>query len=548
MNHISIKSLLPGCGKSYLLCKSFIDLSLPNSLIITPTNKAAQVNKDKLINVFHMNELEANTRVMTMRMFKQNYVQFLSNGKKEYVPTTTKLKTWKTVYNLFIDEYSMFSDWEINDLVENVPINNIITAGDINQFNPIKNEFYVIDNQNNFVMTSTGVELKVNDDGKPASLPFNTEIILKKSKRFPSNSKLKDFLDSIKNADNNKIIYYINSLLSTKAYKMDDNHKVGININPEEYQVIAYTHRACNFFHKNMKTDYNRFIAINNIRGISVYKGEFYDKCQVEALALQENEFYTEGFNSEKWINYVFKPAYAVNAHRLQGDSINKHVGIFMYDMLNLIAYDENQKKQLLDSAEENKDYKMEPSKLNDDFLYPGIDLKVKKYTEEFEDELNMKKMNIQERIDTFQKFLYVAVSRAMSDDKITFFADFMDKSHRELLESVIRRFKPMVDNFSDNAVYSNSSDIDLSSYIVKNMMSDELDYWKYKWRHTSYDKRCIDYTNRKERSDKGKQHKQHIFNQEELQDSLTMSARKWQEKYGLSTSLWQRAKKEATI
>lgn len=520
INYISIKSLLPGSGKTSLLCKVFAEAeNLKDKVILTPSNKSRQVCIKYLVK-YGIKHSMAERYVCTMRKFKGNYVVVMNNGKTEYIPSTTKTKTYKRFYNIFIDEYSMLSKWEIDDLIENVPIANIITAGDCNQFKPVPSNYVILDSKRNPVKTNSGEILQQIDKGELPDLKATTEIVLNKQLRS-TDYKLVELLEAIKNGDVYTIFALLTDLVNKdeRIFNYDAKGKsiTGLNINIENFQAIAYTHRTCHIINNFVK-DCKRFIVTNNDFGRELYKDEFYsleEVSQHKMYKYEEVSQYDYKFDIDAWAKKIFSPAYAVNAHRLQGETIKDYkVGIVLYDILGLVWNADEAWK------ERAKDFK---------------DLLTDEDRQKFAEDLNELGTTLDERIETFQKFLYVALSRATSMNQIHI---FLDKVDINLLNYTISRFKPMENDWSDDAIFISADDEKIFDLFNFSERTDE-DYenWKNKWRHTSYDLREIDYENRKPKS-------KIQDNEDIVKDAKEMSYKDWKLKYNKSMSSWKRCRK----
>lgn len=521
MKHISIKSLLPGCGKSYVLCYIFIKADLQNKKILVPTNKAKQEIINKLVYSFGYQKANAEKAVETMRKFKGNYTKLIcgDDGTTTYFNTTTKPKTWKKVWNIFIDEYSMFSKVEIDDLVKNVPIENIITAGDLNQFSPIANKYAQYDINNKVLTTVDGRLLEFNDDGKPADLRADVEYILDTPIRS-SNSKINTLANAIKTADF--------SCLSDNEYF--NSIFVSFNDIKNELpycQSVAYTKRKC----KDINSLINRkdkYIAINNNEIIGFSKGEMFNRKQVEKMGeyvksyLQDNNKLIGDFDIEPWINANFSSAYAVNAHKLQGSSISEKVVIFIDDFINLLEYNE----KCLNSAEnmlKKPVVDMNITELPDGTLGYANAAEWKTY----EEELKLLKLPINERIALFQKYLYVAVTRAVNDVVIvTKNNNLMNK-----MIKYVKQFKPMNDVFSSNAIHTDSKTFCIKGELPEfsKMNTEELEAYAINWRQL-YHKREFNNSISK--------------NKTAIADAKNMKYSEWKEKWKKGRTTYSNLKK----
>ena len=153
MKITEIKGIVPGAGKTTILANLFFNSQLTNKIILTPTNQRRQGCINILMEL-GMDAKEAEKSVKTLRKFKHNFYERKSKTEyfdteatewKEQVDTiyttTHSKKHFKKVWNIFIDEASMVSKEEMDDLLQNWKIHNLVLDGDSNQFDPIGSSF-----------------------------------------------------------------------------------------------------------------------------------------------------------------------------------------------------------------------------------------------------------------------------------------------------------------------------------------------------------------------------------------------------------------------
>jgi len=464
MKHISIVATKPGCGKTFVLTNLFNKSNLQNKVILAPTNKAKQ-------EIIKRVSSEDAARVFTMTEFKRNYIQLQhKEGEKLYTDfytTQSKYHDYKKAYNIFIDEYSMFSKADIDDLIEYFPIINIITAGDINQFSPIPKDFVTLNADNSVVYSNDNMPLDFHDNGSVSDLLISKQIILDKSHRF-TDSKLIELTQAIKDANAQKIVSLISKRLTSAA-------------SAEKYlqntMSIAYTKEKCILLNSFVDAE-DRLIVRKNDFLHGFYKGEIYTAEDLEqsfrkiknCMRFEDNK--TES-DFEIWKKAVFKKAYAVNAHKLQGSTIDMPVVVYFDDLI------------------KSKD-----------------------------------SISAQDAL----RFLYVAVTRATHFDKLSFVADNYELS---ILEEILSLAKPMKDDFLKDAIYCDSSNVDYDAILAElddSLSEEALEHYKSNWLA-----RCKNKVERSDKGKKHKSTKQ--YPQEWIELAKTVSFAKWKEITGAKLS-----------
>lgn len=395
VNIIEIKGSVAGSGKSSTAARLFKTLYnekvLKNLIILTPTNKT----KYEMIAKLEDNGISSKASkhlVKTIRRFKRNYNEILYDNLRfddelgEWVEISSnkqyilKQSTYhyKKIYNIIIDEASMVSDYEMQDLIEHYKIQNLFLVGDSLQFDPIGN---------NEVQKDISTKENITewcDHGKTYNVPVNFRIILNESLRAKEDS-LQSLVDDIKGQTfgSTSITNIFSGLLSrfmdqTFDLKDDDYH-------------ICYTNKQCDLMNSLYET--KRWIVKENdhTKSLSISKGEIYTKEQLDFYNIKKRyEDLGRESSYEDWFKHHFKPAYGVTCHKMQGTTIyNENIYIHLEDIL----------------------------------LCKSIE-------------------SIQERLDIFHKFLYVAVTRATSLDQIKIVAYTTKKDDKIVLHNLIDLYK----------------------------------------------------------------------------------------------------------
>lgn len=441
-----IKGVVPGSGKTYTLTKLFLKSNLTNKIILTPTNKGRWICINYLVS-FGMDISKAKQVVNTLRKFKHNfyerkaktmYFDMESTEWKEHVDveytTTHSKKHFKKVWNIFIDEASMISKAEMDDLINNWKIHNLVLDGDSNQFDPIGSSFEM-----KLYEHTESVWL---DSGDPYDIKADNQVILNKSMRA-RDPILQEAIDLIKNGE------VIDGLI-----KIVCAHKAKDCENKLSDWHIAYTNVKCaalNSLYKNPR----RFMVTHNDNIHGFYTSEILDIDDRRLRSLNQCLLYESLNNSkvpsfDQWRENYLKPAYAVTCHKLQGSTISEG-DIYIH---------------------------------LDDILY-GL----------------QKLDGIADRAKLFQKFIYIAVSRAVSVDQINIYGlkdiDLgtcmyrkvapmakvngkwieTNKSVNDELIHLQSTMKPLVDeSILEDAVEFASDDENLLDYLLNCLSYDESD------------------------------------------------------------------------
>lgn len=362
MNTIEIKALKAGSGKTVTLVNLFKKTHLKNKLILTPSNKARQVCIQRLCKDYSMEYDKAAEMVKTLRSFKRNYVQVKlssEDNNETYVTIESKNHITYEPYNLFIDEASMISDFEMQDLVKHWRIQNLILDGDCLQFEPIGGKQAILAPNGEVKVTNEGEVLLSEDSGALYNLPIDHQVLLTKQFRA-HDSVLLEAIDLIKKGEIMEAIFQI-----VGAHNPIDC----MNLPTDQH--IAYTNEKCKHLNEMYKGNVDKWIVVKDDKMHSFFTSEIIKNNDSRFKQLENDLMYEAIQNPEKkiptfeeWKNTHLKPAYAITCHKLQGSTIESgDIFIHIDDIL----------LGLQDVLDEN------------------------------------------ERAKLFQKFLYIAVSRATS-------------------------------------------------------------------------------------------------------------------------------------
>lgn len=509
MNILEIKALLPGSGKTTTLVELFKKANLENKIIITPSNKARQVCIQKLGLPYE----EASKYVKTLKSFKRNYVSVLlkeDDDSDTYVTTESKDRITVKPYNIFVDEASMISDWEMQDLIKHFRIQNLVLDGDSLQFDPIGCKQAILDSDNTVVRNSEGNLLFTEDEGKAYNLPINHQVLLNKQMRA-QDEKLQNAIDLIKQGE---LVEAINFIL--------DNHVPIDCENKYTDQHIAYTNAKCDKLNQ-MYTNPRKWIVAKDDKMHNFFTSEIIEDSSRRFSILEQQLMYESITNSEKkipsfseWKARHLKPAYAITCHKLQGSTIAEG-DIFIH---------------------------------LDDILLGLREVK-----------------DIVERAKLFQRFLYVAVSRAVSINQINLYG-----CNKEDLLSMMKRTQgPVRNEYTDfcyevihklieldelteelvdetiksDAVQFAADDENLLSYLESclnfKVEEDEL-YLKYKKEHYGEE---FSKVQKGKHSKPRKAYKAHDYDPQMIEDAKNMTGRSWMKKYSRSNSLYKKLKNQ---
>ena len=501
MKITEIKGIVPGAGKTTVLTNLFFNSQLTNKIILTPTNQRRQGCINILMEL-GMDAKEAEKSVKTLRKFKHNFYERKSKTEyfdteatewKEQVDTiyttTHSKKHFKKVWNIFIDEASMVSKEEMDDLLQNWKIHNLVLDGDSNQFDPIGSSFVM-----KLYEKTESVWLDV---GELYSVQADNQILLNKSMRA-RDPLLKKAIELIKAGN------VIDGLCEVLA-----NHKPKDCENKLTDWHIAYTNNKCD--HLNQMYEHpRRFIVTHNdnIHGFST--SEILDIDDRRLMDLERTLMY-EGLKDpnvpsfDEWKKNYLKPAYAVTCHKLQGTTLSEgdifiHIDDILFDL------------QKLDS--------------------------------------------ITDRSKLFQKFLYIAISRAVSVDQINIYGlgdvDLLtciqksktgERIYNEVVDEICKlqeNMRPLVDeSIREDAVEFAADDEKLLEYALSCLSYDEGDVSDIEGAEEYLEEIS------KAHSVAHKPHKRKEYPQEWKDEAKVLGQKEWCSKYTNQPSLYQRLRKE---
>lgn len=504
MKITEIKGIVPGAGKTTILANLFFNSQLTNKIILTPTNQRRQGCINILIKL-GMDAKEAEKSVKTLRKFKHNFYE--RKSKTEYFDTETtewkeqvdtiyttthSKKHFKKVWNIFIDEASMISKEEMDDLLQNWRIHNLVLDGDSNQFDPIGSSFEM-----KLYEKTESVWL---DNGELYSVEADNQILLNKSMRA-RDPILKKAIELIKAGN------VIGGLIEVLT-----NHKPKDCENKLTDWHIAYTNNKCDQLNQ-MYEHPRRFIVTHNdnIHGFST--SEILDIDDRRLMDLERTLMY-EGLKDpnvpsfDEWKKNYLKPAYAVTCHKLQGTTLSEgdifiHIDDILFDLQKLDA--------------------------------------------------------ITDRAKLFQKFLYIAISRAVSVDQINIYG-FGDVNLLTCIQKSMAGVR-MYDSVADEICKLQEN---MEPLVDKSIREDAVEFAADDEKLLEYALSCLSYDEKDVSDVEGaeeyleeiskahsvthkphKPHKRKEYPQEWKDAAKVLGQKEWCSKYTNQPSLYQRLKKE---
>ena len=501
MKITEIKGIVPGAGKTTILTNLFFNSQLTNKIILTPTNQGRWHCINILIEL-GMDTKEAEKSVKTLRKFKHNFYERKSKTEyfdtettewKEHVDTiyttTHSKKHFKKVWNIFIDEASMISKEEMDDLLQNWKIHNLVLDGDSNQFDPIGSSFEM-----KLYEKTESVWL---DNGELYSVEADNQILLTKSMRA-RDPILKKAIELIKAGN---VIDGLIEVLSNREPKDCENKLTDWH--------IAYTNNKCDHLNQMYKHP-RRFIVTHNdnIHGFSTSEILDIDDrrlVDLERTLMYENLKDPRVPSFDEWKKNYLKPAYAVTCHKLQGTTLSEgdifiHIDDILFDLQKLDA--------------------------------------------------------ITDRAKLFQKFLYIAISRAVSVDQINIYG-LGDVN----LLTCIQKSKAGVRMYDSVADEICKLQENMGPLVDKSIKEDAVEFAADDEKLLEYALSCLSY-DEKDVSDIGgaeeyleeiskahsvthKPHKRKEYPQEWKDAAKVLGQKEWCIKYTNQPNLYQRLKKE---
>ena len=313
--NILINASLPGCGKSYLLTKLFREYQpkdYEKVVFITKANKALDNARSYLTG-----EKLENKSFKTLDQFKENWkIVPNDDGKESLKHLKSKPHISRYYYTLFIDEISMVSQYELNDLLENFLVANIVAAGDTSQHAPIPSRYYE--------RTARGIN-EYNDDGTPIKSTFwDKTFILNTPFRFKDESLVK-ILDVIKKQDIISSNFLEENFTFCNSYTRDAN-----DIH------ICYTNKEVDDVNNEYSEETSRFMISRKwtLDNFTYQNGQFLDKDNADILLKQLREQQS-----------IIVPAMGVTSHKLQGwtaqpaHNIYIHLNDFINDKISDVDF-----------------------------------------------------------------------------------------------------------------------------------------------------------------------------------------------------------------
>lgn len=408
----NLKATVPGAGKTTTAVKLFTELNKQNKkqnlIILTPSNK----NKQNIIQMLRNNAVEGAERyVKTFRDFKQNFKRWQTFSRvydseaMEYVD-----KVSDTYYITTASKFHYKKTWDhvfIDEagMISDKEMQDLLNHWKIKHLHLIDdlNQFSPIANIQKLDSGDSPVKDSVwNDDGSFYKLPIGYQFVLNKSMRA-KDEKLNEVINMIKNGD------FLEALLNC-------SDEVSNDLSENDWH-IAYTNAKCEKINQlyEDKGLVSRYILIENDKKHGFSKSEILDADDYRFEKLKNDLAVEDGLDWEKWQEYYIRPAMCVTAHKLQGFTVpeNAHVKIHLDD--------------IVEGVYKNPEVKVEEN----------------------------------EMIETIQKFLYVAVSRARRYDQVNVFLGKGDLSVLvETLQDLDSKMKPLVDEqLQDNPYWVGSAD-----------------------------------------------------------------------------------------
>lgn len=299
--NILINASLPGCGKSYLLTKLFKEYQpkpYEKVVFITKANKALDNARS-----FLTGEKLEDKSFKTLDQFKENW-KIIPN--ENGVETLKHLKSESHIsryyYTLFIDEISMVSQYELDDLLDNFLVANIIAAGDTSQHAPIPFTYYE--------RTSNGLDSYVDNGSQIKPTFWDKTFILNTPFRFKDES-LVNVLNILKKKDIITSNFLEDNFTFCNTYSKDANDLH-----------ICFTNKEVDIVNDEYVDNVSRYIMSRKWKfdGFTVQNGQFLDKDNADILLQQLREQQN-----------VIVPAMAVTSHKLQGWTAQQVHNIYIH-------------------------------------------------------------------------------------------------------------------------------------------------------------------------------------------------------------------------
>lgn len=313
--NILINASLPGCGKTYLLTKLFKEYQpkpYEKVVFITKANKALDNARS-----FLTGEKLEDKSFKTLDQFKENWkIVPNENGTEvlKHLKSTPHISRY--YYTLFIDEISMVSQYELDDLLENFLVANIIAAGDTSQHAPIPFTYYE--------KTVNGLNKYVDNGSQINSTFWDKTFVLNTPFRFKDES-LVNVLNTLKKKDIITPNFLADNFTFCNEHTKDANDLH-----------ICFTNKEVDATNEEYVDKTSRYMMVRKwkFEGFTVQNGQFLDKDTRDILV-------KELFEQQS----VIVPAMAVTSHKLQGwtaqhgHNIYIHLNDFINDRISDIDF-----------------------------------------------------------------------------------------------------------------------------------------------------------------------------------------------------------------
>ena len=299
--NILINASLPGCGKSYLLTKLFKEYQpkpYEKVVFITKANKALDNARS-----FLTGEKLEDKSFKTLDQFKENWKIIPNeNGTEVLKHLKSQSHISRYYYTLFIDEISMVSQYELDDLLENFLVANIIAAGDTSQHAPIPFTYYE--------RTSNGLNEYFDNGSQIKPTFWDKTFILNTPFRFKDES-LVNVLNTISKKDIVTSNFLDENFTFCNSYTKDANDLH-----------ICFTNKEVDAVNEEYVNNTSRYIMSRKwkFEDFTVQNGQFLDKDKASVLLQQLREQQN-----------IIVPAMAVTSHKLQGWTAQQGHNIYIH-------------------------------------------------------------------------------------------------------------------------------------------------------------------------------------------------------------------------
>lgn len=299
--NILINASLPGCGKTYLLTKLFREYQpkpYEKVVFITKANKALDNARS-----FLTGEKLKDKSFKTLDQFKENW-KIVPN--ESGVETLKHLKSTPHIsryyYTLFIDEISMVSQYELDDLLDNFLVANIIAAGDTSQHAPIPFTYYE--------RTANGLNEYVDNGSSINSTFWDKTFVLNTPFRFKDES-LVNVLNTLKKKDIITPNFLEDNFTFCNEYTKDANDLH-----------ICFTNKEVDATNEEYTEKTSRYMMARKwkFKDFTVQNGQFLDKDEADVLLQMLREQQS-----------IIVPAMAVTSHKLQGWTAQQGHNIYIH-------------------------------------------------------------------------------------------------------------------------------------------------------------------------------------------------------------------------